>query len=98
SGASPAPAPAGFAPGPDLGPGHALALLRRRGPQTVSRGCPESSRKPGSGLHRCHLEGGHLGRGHLEGARLAGKWRVRRGEIWTAAGGKDYAGKPRPVV
>jgi len=23
---------------------------------------------------------------------------VRRGEIWTAAGGKEYAGKPRPVV
>jgi mRNA interferase MazF len=23
---------------------------------------------------------------------------VRRGEIWTVAGGKDYAGKPRPVV
>jgi len=23
---------------------------------------------------------------------------VRRGEIWTIAGGKDYAGKPRPVV
>jgi len=23
---------------------------------------------------------------------------VTRGEIWTAAGGKDYAGKPRPVV
>jgi mRNA interferase MazF len=23
---------------------------------------------------------------------------VKRGEIWTAAGGKDYAGKPRPVV
>jgi mRNA interferase MazF len=23
---------------------------------------------------------------------------VRRGEIWTGAGGKDYAGKPRPVV
>jgi len=23
---------------------------------------------------------------------------VRRGEIWTAAGGTDYAGKPRPVV
>jgi mRNA interferase MazF len=23
---------------------------------------------------------------------------VRRGEIWTAARGKDYAGKPRPVV
>jgi mRNA interferase MazF len=21
-----------------------------------------------------------------------------RGEVWTAAGGKDYAGKPRPVV
>jgi len=21
-----------------------------------------------------------------------------RGEIWTAAGGRDYAGKPRPVV
>jgi mRNA interferase MazF len=23
---------------------------------------------------------------------------LRRGEIWTAAGGKDYAGKPRPIV
>ncbi len=23
---------------------------------------------------------------------------MRRGEIWTVAGGKDYAGKPRPTV
>jgi mRNA interferase MazF len=23
---------------------------------------------------------------------------MRRGEVWTAAGGKAYAGKPRPVV
>jgi mRNA interferase MazF len=23
---------------------------------------------------------------------------VKRGEIWTVAGGQDYAGKPRPVV
>ena len=23
---------------------------------------------------------------------------MRRGEVWTAAVGKDYAGKPRPVV
>ena len=23
---------------------------------------------------------------------------MKRGEFWTAAGGKDYAGKPRPVV
>jgi mRNA interferase MazF len=23
---------------------------------------------------------------------------MKRGEIWTAAGGRDYAGKPRPVV
>jgi mRNA interferase MazF len=23
---------------------------------------------------------------------------MRRGEIWTASGGKTYAGKPRPVV
>ena len=23
---------------------------------------------------------------------------MRRGEIWTLAGGKDYAGKPRPAV
>jgi len=23
---------------------------------------------------------------------------VKRGEIWTVAGGKDYASKPRPVV
>jgi mRNA interferase MazF len=24
--------------------------------------------------------------------------RLRRGEIWTASGGPDYAGKPRPFV
>jgi mRNA interferase MazF len=24
--------------------------------------------------------------------------KLKRGEIWTAAGGKDYAGKPRPIV
>ncbi len=24
--------------------------------------------------------------------------KVKRGEIWTVAGGKNYAGKPRPVV
>lgn len=23
---------------------------------------------------------------------------MRRGEIWTTSGGKDYAGKPRPVL
>ena len=23
---------------------------------------------------------------------------MTRGEVWTAAGGQDYAGKPRPVV
>ena len=23
---------------------------------------------------------------------------VSRGDVWTAAGGTDYAGKPRPVV
>ena len=23
---------------------------------------------------------------------------MKRGEIWTVAGGQDYAGKPRPVV
>ncbi len=23
---------------------------------------------------------------------------MRRGDIWTVAGGKDYSGKPRPVV
>lgn len=23
---------------------------------------------------------------------------MKRGEIWTASGGQDYAGKPRPVV
>jgi mRNA interferase MazF len=23
---------------------------------------------------------------------------VKRGEIWTVSGGKDYAGKPRPLV
>lgn len=24
--------------------------------------------------------------------------RLKRGEVWTVAGAKDYAGKPRPVV
>ena len=23
---------------------------------------------------------------------------MRRGDIWTVSGGKDYAGKPRPIV
>jgi mRNA-degrading endonuclease toxin of MazEF toxin-antitoxin module len=23
---------------------------------------------------------------------------MKRGEVWTVSGGKDYAGKPRPVV
>ena len=23
---------------------------------------------------------------------------MRRGEVWTVSGGRDYAGKPRPVV
>jgi mRNA interferase MazF len=23
---------------------------------------------------------------------------MKRGEVWTASGGQDYAGKPRPVV
>lgn len=23
---------------------------------------------------------------------------MKRGEIWTVAGGKDYGGKPRPVL
>lgn len=23
---------------------------------------------------------------------------MKRGELWTAAGGKDYSGKPRPVL
>ncbi|MCC5868396.1 MAG: type II toxin-antitoxin system PemK/MazF family toxin [Gammaproteobacteria bacterium] len=23
---------------------------------------------------------------------------MKRGDIWTVSGGKDYAGKPRPVV
>jgi mRNA interferase MazF len=32
------------------------------------------------------------------GARRNETRDMKRGEIWTAAGGKDYAGKPRPVV
>jgi mRNA interferase MazF len=28
---------------------------------------------------------------------ISGDW-LKRGEIWTVAGGKDYAGKPRPAV
>jgi mRNA interferase MazF len=29
---------------------------------------------------------------------MAVQQRMIRGDIWTVAGGKDYAGKPRPVV
>lgn len=29
---------------------------------------------------------------------MAVRQRMERGEIWTVAGGKDYAGKPRPAV
>lgn len=29
---------------------------------------------------------------------MAVRQRMERGEVWTVAGGKDYAGKPRPVV
>jgi mRNA interferase MazF len=28
---------------------------------------------------------------------ISGDW-LKRGELWTVAGGKDYAGKPRPAV
>jgi mRNA interferase MazF len=27
-----------------------------------------------------------------------GKHRVKRGEVWTIAGGPDYVGKPRPAI
>jgi mRNA interferase MazF len=30
--------------------------------------------------------------------RLPDLSKMKRGEIWTVAGGKDYAGKPRPAV
>ena len=30
--------------------------------------------------------------------RLGAPGGVKRGEVWTASGGADYAGKPRPVV
>jgi mRNA interferase MazF len=39
----------------------------------------------GSGVHRCCVG---VGRSR----------RMRRGDIWTVAGGQGYAGKPRPVV
>jgi len=29
---------------------------------------------------------------------MAVRQQLERGEIWTVAGGKDYAGKPRPAV
>ncbi len=31
-------------------------------------------------------------------SNLVDERRLKRGEIWTASGGPDYAGKPRPVV
>lgn len=51
--------------------------------QAVARGCQESERPAGSGLYRSNLRCGR---------------NVKRGEIWTVAGGLVYSGKPRPVV
>ncbi len=33
-----------------------------------------------------------------DGKRSEGQSGLRRGQIWTAAGGKDYSGKPRPTL
>jgi mRNA interferase MazF len=82
-GASQAAASAGFAAYPDLGPRHALAGFCEGGTPTIPCRRQEPVRRGGSGFHRRRLR---MGR------------RVKRGEIWTVAGGKDYAGKPRPVV
>src|SRR5512146_2838278 len=81
--ASQAAAPTRAAADPDLGTRHAVADLSGRGAPAIPCGRQESLRQGGPGLHRrC------LGLG----------CEVKRGEIWTVAGGKDYAGKPRPVV
>src|SRR5438034_9522234 len=78
-----APAQAGVASHSDLGPGCALQGLRPRSPPAVAPCCPEPARSRGSGVCRRDL-------------RV--ERRMKRGEVWTAAGGPDYAGKPRPVV
>jgi mRNA-degrading endonuclease toxin of MazEF toxin-antitoxin module len=73
----------GFAPDPDLGSGRAVAQLPFGGPSAIVRHSGKLPCTRRSGVYRL---GFGVGR------------RVRRGEIWTIAGGKDYAGKPPPVV
>jgi hypothetical protein len=76
-------APARLAAHPDLGTRSTLARICGRSPQAITRCRQESSRQGGSGFYRCDLQ----------------PWRnVKRGEIWTVAGGKNHLGKPRPVA
>src|SRR5262245_32175083 len=66
-----------------MGPRRAVAQVRGASVPTVAAGRVQSPCRRGPGIHRCLVVGGR---------------RVKRGEIWTASSGRDYAGKPRPVV
>ena len=71
------------APGPDLGAGRQVHCLCARSPQAIS--------------HRrvCPVR---AGRPALRRRHIGVAFRVKRGHIWTVAGGPDYAGKPRPAI
>ena len=76
-------AQAGPSPRSDLGARRAREGLRAGSPPSVACGGTEPTRSSGSGVRRRNLRVG---------------CRVKRGEIWTVAGGAAYAGKPRPAV
>lgn len=67
----------------DLGPRYEFTGLQEGSAPAVACSGNESTGKGRSGLYRCDFRLGLL---------------VKRGEIWTVAGAKDYARKPRPAV
>jgi mRNA interferase MazF len=77
------PTPTGDATTSDLGPRRPFAGLPGGGTPPVAYHRDERARGAGPGIYRLCL-----------GSRR----RVKRGEVWTVAGGADYAGKPRPAV
>jgi len=74
---------------PALGAGRERPGFRGRGTPAVARCRRQRSGTGGPGVRRCDLRLGVP-------ARVQGT--VKRGEVWTVAGGPEYAGKPRPAV
>ncbi len=82
------------APRPAACPGPAANSDLGAGCTGVVFSCGTASTIPGRGSECPCGRGPSL---HRRGLLRLGRG-MRRGEVWTVAGGKDYAGKPQPVV